>query len=490
MAVSGDIQRTGLCGPRLPVYRWGWGARLIVCLLFVLNSGRLAAQSRRNVRTDLGPTVVKDLGYGRDKKYQRLNLALPDRSAGPVPVVIWIHGGAWVTGDKDEENPAEALVSEGFAVASIEYRPATVAAYPAQLEDCQTAVNWLRSTAKKYRIDPERVGVWGQSAGGHLAAMLAVNPGGGNRAALQAVCDWSGPVDLQRLVEDSAEEYRKVSQEMLWRLYLGPAADNLKLRDSLSNSKRTQLFQSGSPMSYIAEKMPPILVVHGEQDRIVSVRQSRRFVKRLEQLGAPIDYVELPGVGHDLRESPVSAKRVVAFFRQHLDLPEPALDRTSGPWHREAEEGTLAGKARKVPQAKASEGYKVGFFDSAESSLLFEVRVAAAGPWILRVRYANGSPGGEQSTHQLTLNNAPPQELCYPHTGWDKWQTLEVQVDLQAGLNRLQFGRGTLAAELDWIELQAVPEEVAAEAPAVPESPEPESPEPESPPVDADHPGD
>jgi len=474
-----------------PPARW-WLAAVptIFGLLLLVEGVGFAAQSRRNSRTDFGPAVVNDLAYGRDKKYQRLNLALPDRSEGPVPLVIWIHGGAWVTGDKDEENPTGVLVEAGFAVASIEYRPATVAAFPAQLEDCQTALAWLRTAAKKYRIDPERVGVWGHSAGGHLAALLAGNAGVGNRSAVQAVCDWSGPVDLQRLVEDSADDYRKVAQEMLWRLYLGPAADNLKRRDSFTSSQRTKLFQSGSPISCIAEKMPPMLVMHGEQDRIVSVRQSRRYVKRLEQLGAPMDYIELPGIGHDLRESPASGPRVVTFFRRHLNLPEPALDGKSGPWRREAEVGTLAGKARSLSDANASGEHKVGFLDSQDSSVMFEVRVAEAGAWLLRMRYTNGSPGGQQASHQLVVNEEPPRELVYPHTGRDNWQTLEVRVELQEGGNTLRFRPAMRSAELDWIELGSDSKEEAGDAPSPADSPKEDSADVESHPAESGPPGD
>ncbi len=454
-----------------------WSARVVrsialagwICL--GLLPGMVFAQGRRPAAKDGGPTVLKDLAYGRDRKYQRLNLSLPDRQNGPVPLVIWIHGGAWVTGDKDEDNPAEALVAEGFAVASIDYRPATLAPYPAQLEDCQNALAWLRSTAKKHRIDPERVGVWGHSAGGHLATMLAMTVGSGQRSGVQAACDWSGPVDLLRFAEDAAEENRKASIEMMWRLYLGPAADNLKLRDSFSSSARQKLLQSGSPMAYLPEKMPPLLVMHGDQDRMVSVRQSRRFVGRLEQLGAPIQYIEMPGIGHDPRESPVAMKRVVSFFRNHLDLPEPPLERDSGPWRREAEEGTMAGKTRSVAQAKASEGRKVGFIDSADSTLEFQVRVAEPGLWTLRVQFANGTSGRKEATHQLTINEQAAQGLRYPFTGWDVWQTLDVQVELQSGVNTLRFGKGEQSAELDWIELTAAdgePSPASADSDAVP----------------------
>jgi acetyl esterase/lipase len=302
---------------------WGVG----VCALLGLGVGDAAAQKRAGSSHDvganeLGPAVHKDLAYGRDKKFQRLNLSLPDRTDGPVPVVIWIHGGAWVLGDKDDPHPAESLVDEGFAVASIDYHPATQAAYPAQFEDCCAAVIWLRVNAKKYRIDPERVGVWGHSAGGHLAALLGVRSGGNNRAAVQAVCDWAGPVDLLEFIADSAPEHRAAASDMLWRLYLGPAADNLKLREGLTANKRRQLLQSGSPLASLKEQPPPFLVIHGVNDTIVPPVQSRRFVNRLQELKARVEYLPLPEVGHDPGENPVSMERTLQFFREHLGLPK------------------------------------------------------------------------------------------------------------------------------------------------------------------------
>jgi hypothetical protein len=129
----------------------------------------------------------------------------------------------------------------------------------------------------------------------------------------------------------------------------------------------------------------------------------------------------------------------------------------------------VTGSARSVAHPQASGGLKVGFIDNPESTLEFELPFACGGPWTLRMRYGNGSPQGQAATHQLVINAAPPRAVRYPHTGWDNWQTLELQVDLQEGENTLRFGKGELFAELDWIELEPLPQEkIAPSEPATP----------------------
>jgi acetyl esterase/lipase len=151
--------------------------------------------------------------------------------------------------------------------------------------------------------------------------MLGVRSGGEhNRAAVQAVCDWAGPVDLVEIIDDSPADLRTVTADMMWRLFLGLASDNKKLRESYSRIKRQQLLQSGSPLAFLKDKAPPFLVVHGDQDKIVPVVQSRRFVKRLQDLESNVEYIELPGVGHNPGERPISQQRALAFFREHLGL--------------------------------------------------------------------------------------------------------------------------------------------------------------------------
>src|SRR5205085_165270 len=135
----------------------------------------------------------------------RLDLYLPEKAQGRLPVVVWIHGGAWRAGSKDH-CPAVPLTAKGFAVASINYRFSQHAVFPAQIEDCKAAIRWLRANADKYHLDPDHIGAWGASAGGHLVALLGTSGNkkelegkGGNleqSSKVQCVIDWFGPTDL------------------------------------------------------------------------------------------------------------------------------------------------------------------------------------------------------------------------------------------------------------------------------------------------------
>jgi acetyl esterase/lipase len=153
-----------------------------------------------------GVRFLQDLQYvehGHERN--RLDLYLPEKAESRLPLIVWIHGGGWQAGSK-EACPTVYLAAKGYAVASINYRLSQHAAYPAQIEDCKAAIRWLRANAAKYHLDPDRVGVWGGSAGGHLVALLGTTAGmkelegkGGNldqSSRVQCVVDFFGPTDF------------------------------------------------------------------------------------------------------------------------------------------------------------------------------------------------------------------------------------------------------------------------------------------------------
>ena len=152
-----------------------------------------------------GVKALRDLPYVENgHERQKLDLYLPEKATGPLPVVVWIHGGGWQAGNKDHCR-ALPFVSKGFAAASINYRLSQHAKFPAQIDDCKAAIRWLRAHASQYQLDPNHIGVWGESAGGHLVALLGTtggkefSPPGPNAKQsdkVQAVCDWYGPTDF------------------------------------------------------------------------------------------------------------------------------------------------------------------------------------------------------------------------------------------------------------------------------------------------------
>ena len=236
-------------------------------------------------------TIHRDLVYKTvNGAVLTLDLYCPEKVSGPAPVIVWIHGGAWRRGGK-RKCPAVALVPDGYAVASIDYRLSSTAPFPAQIEDCKAAVRWLRANAAKYNLDADRIGVWGMSAGGHLAALLGTSGGvpelegsGDNMqysSRVQAVCDVAGPADLPALTNVGPK--RTLAIEGL-------------LGGPLEKDKAKAI--AASPIHYVSKDDPPFLIVHGEADRVVPAEQSQRFYEELRKAGVNATLKILPQVGH------------------------------------------------------------------------------------------------------------------------------------------------------------------------------------------------
>ena len=154
-----------------------------------------------------GVKAHRDLVYvGNGHERHKLDLFVPEKADGPLPLIIWVHGGGWQNGSKDGCPPLrDGYTERGYAVASINYRLSGHAVFPAQIEDCKAAIRWLRAHAKEYNLDPQRFGVWGSSAGGHLVALIGTSGDvkefdvGANldqSSRVQAVCDYYGPTDF------------------------------------------------------------------------------------------------------------------------------------------------------------------------------------------------------------------------------------------------------------------------------------------------------
>lgn len=226
-----------------------------------------------------------------------MDLYLPDRP-GALPVVIWLFGGAWRMGDKSSAPYPEKAVEQGLILASVSYRYSYEEHFPGQLLDCKAAVRWLRKHADIYGIHPDRIGVWGASAGGHLAALLGVTghtrefDAGENTAfssSVQAVCDWYGPTDFllmnsQRTIPGPISNDDADSPES--QLIGGPIQENRK-KTARAN-----------PVNYVSPETPPFRIVHGELDNLVPIGQSEILVEALRDAGVAVVYKTLPGVGH------------------------------------------------------------------------------------------------------------------------------------------------------------------------------------------------
>jgi acetyl esterase/lipase len=266
-----------------------------------------------------GVTATKNIAYATvGGKSLLLDLYVPESEGGPMPLVIWIHGGSWRAGTK-AACLALPLTERGYAVASIEYRLSGVATWPAQIYDCKAAIRFLRAHAGEYNIDPDRIGVWGNSAGGHLAAFLGVsgdmkefegnegNPDHSSR--VQAVCDWCGPTDLPLIVEQLA------AADL-------PAAPKRAVSDLLGGPLTEYLDRAreASPVNWVTPDDAAFLIVHGDRDRLVPLSQSEALYNALRDNGVESRLLVLPGAGHAQRglNHPKVTKAVEDFFDRTL----------------------------------------------------------------------------------------------------------------------------------------------------------------------------
>ena len=270
---------------------------------------------------DLPPDVqvFRDLQYGKHGDANKLDLYLPKNMQAKTPLIIWIHGGGWRQGSKDAW-PAIALADKGYAVASINYRLSDEDKFPAQIDDCKTAVRWLRENAKQYNLDPDHFGAWGQSAGGHLAALLGTSsnsqePKGfqvehaGTGSRIQAVCDWCGPTDLKQFAKFGASQAGKpkdLPNQIVTEL-LGGSVERNNIQAEKAN-----------PITFVSDKSPPFLIMHGNSDKLVPLEQSKLLEQALRKAGAKVELHVLPGVGHEPFKGNTNMRLVEKFFDKAL----------------------------------------------------------------------------------------------------------------------------------------------------------------------------
>ncbi len=266
-----------------------------------------------------GITTLRDVAYvTRGHERQKLDLFVPEKGEN-LPLIVWIHGGGWVGGGK-ENCPALNFLKLGYAVASINYRFSQHALYPAQIEDCKSAIRWLRATAGKHRINPDKIGVWGASAGGHLVALLGTTGDVkefdkgehlDRSSRVQAVCDWFGPTDFL--------QYYNYSRDNLLAPAVKPDdAGSLLVRlvgGKLAEKK--ELVAKANPITYITKDDAPFLIMHGDKDPLVPHHQSEILEQALKKDDVPVTLYIEKGSGHFIR-APDAGKMIVEFFAKHL----------------------------------------------------------------------------------------------------------------------------------------------------------------------------
>lgn len=269
--------------------------------------------------------TVRDVAYAHTSAAQKMDIYMP-AGAGPFPAVVLIHGGAFKRGDKamDAANAA-ALVAQGYVAVAINYRLSGEAKFPAAVHDAKAAVRFVRARAGDYRINPSKIGVWGASAGGHLAAMLGTTGGVadlegaegahlGVSSRVQAVVDWFGPINFSTMVSEGlalgfAASYNVDNEST----YLGVDANN---------PANLALVQRANPSAYVDAQDPPFFIQVGGADPLIPYTQSLNFHAALKEvLGeAKVSVEKLEGAGHGGAQFSRASNldKVLAFLGKHL----------------------------------------------------------------------------------------------------------------------------------------------------------------------------
>ncbi|GAA5036044.1 family 1 glycosylhydrolase [Microbacterium fluvii] len=270
----------------------------------------------------------------------QLDLYVPSERTGPVPCVVWIHGGAWLFGTRlapPEYWPAgslfQSLIDRGLAVASIDYRHSREASFPAQLHDAKAAVRYLRRFAGELGIDAAAIGVWGESAGGHLAALLALvdapeleGDAGvtGESSAVAAAVVFYGVADV-----DTMPSFRDtMPAEWIENLESQGTAEPIDVLLAGSPYPPAEARRLVSPVHHVRADAPPFLLVHGEDDGLVPFSQSEQLLGALRDAGASAELLAVPGADHVFvgTDPLAQIERGADFLREQL-VREPAARR-------------------------------------------------------------------------------------------------------------------------------------------------------------------
>lgn len=265
-----------------------------------------------------GVTVNTDIAYSTIPGYRPIILDLyrPAQQGKPLPLVIYIHGGGWANGHTRQSGafsdfPAVLadLSARGYVVASLEYRLSKEAPFPAAIDDVRTAIRYLRANAARFGLDGCHVAIWGGSAGGQLAALAALQCGSaptgedksnpGQSDCVQAGVGWYGVYDFATMPQAIA------------------GAENAYL-DCVKPNCPTDRIKAASPAAHVDAKDPPMLLIHGTEDKVVPADQSRQLAAALKTAGVPVTLEIIPGVGHSWIGADAAATRDASL--RALDL--------------------------------------------------------------------------------------------------------------------------------------------------------------------------
>jgi acetyl esterase/lipase len=281
-------------------------------LLILAGTNAIAQQATE------GFTRTANIVYGTTPQRElKMDLYLP-ASAGNPPLLVWVHGGAWRSGDK-ESVPVMAFLEEGYAIASLDFRLSGEAMFPAQVHDIKAAVRFLRGSAESLGINATRIALLGASSGGHLVALAAVSHGDksmeggigdflGQSSAVQAIVSYFGASNLTSILDQSTPFGLNVRKPAL-DLFIGGQPED-----------RLELARRASPVFQVDSADPPLLLLHGDQDPQMPINQSHELHYAYQQQGVEVQFEVVHGAAHggaafyDAQRNAV----VLDFLNRHL----------------------------------------------------------------------------------------------------------------------------------------------------------------------------
>jgi acetyl esterase/lipase len=270
-----------------------------------------------------GTTTYRNISYANDTLQKHLlDIYVPGNARKNLPLVVWIHGGAWMLNDKYADmgymkNTVKGFIDSGYALASINYRYSTEAVFPAQIRDCNEALEFLYQHAAQYKIDNNRIAVIGFSAGGHLASLLALSnnnavkeffPGKTDvHFKIRAAVDFYGPSDFIMLGSNPDTAINNMRNPVSVLLGAMPV-------------DRPDLAKRASPVTYIDNNDPPFFIVQGEKDESVPNTQSKVLSAWLTLAGVKNTLIVVPGAPHygEMFDAEYIRKQLFAFLARYL----------------------------------------------------------------------------------------------------------------------------------------------------------------------------
>ncbi len=270
--------------------------------------------------------IMQDIPYASNSPAQKLDIYLPEKIRGALPVIIYLHPGGFTMGDKEMiKTLVSTMLARGYAAVSVNYRLAGESRFPAQIHDAKAAVRWVRANAEKYRFNPQKIAAWGISAGSTLAALLGtsghvkdledLSMGNADESCrVNAVVSWYGPTNFFTLDSQHAQLGHKPRQDS------GPSGEVQLMGGSISEIP--EKYQAASAITHIHPDCPPFFIQHGKADEVIPYLQSVTFASALEaaigKTRVTLNLIENAGHFDRIHSSPDNVKAALDFLDSHF----------------------------------------------------------------------------------------------------------------------------------------------------------------------------